>query len=112
MSHIKLSEKARNDIARLYEFLAQFDISVADNGNDTIIEGLGYLESHPLHGSPIEDRPNVRKMIIDFGASGYLVFHKRYEKSDTNLVMRIIHQREWYDAKTIGRNEEKIEARK
>ena len=49
MSRIKLSDTARSDIRRIYDFLAQFDVAVADN-----------------------------------------------------LVGRIIHQKEWYDAQTIG----------
>jgi len=109
MSYIKLSDKARSDLPRLYDFLAQFDTSIADNGIDAIIKGLEYLESHPSNGSPLEDRPNVRKSTIDFGSSGYLIFHKRYEVLDKNLVTRIIHQKEWYDAKTIGLSEETIE---
>jgi plasmid stabilization system protein ParE len=109
MSHIKLSVRARDDIIQLYNFLAQFDLTIADNGNDAIIAGLEYLEAHPLSGAPVEDRPNVRKSIVAFGASGYLIFHKRYVKMDTNLVARIIHQKEWYDARTIGLAEEKIE---
>lgn len=112
MSHIKLSATARNDIKRLYEFLAQFEITVADNGNDALIAGLEYLQTHPNSGTPVEDRPHVRKSIVAFGASGYLIFHKRFESIDTNLVARIIHQKEWYDAQTIGLAEEKVEARK
>jgi len=111
MSRIKLSDRARNDIKRLYEFLAQFDFSVADNGNTAIIEGLENLESRPFNGSPVEDRPNVRKVVVDFGASGYLIFHKRYEETDTNLVTRIIHQKEWYESGTIGIYEEETEER-
>ena len=53
-------------------------------------------------GAPLPDRPDVRKMVVDFGASGYLIFHKRYESTNVNVVIRIIHQREWYDATTIG----------
>ena len=53
-------------------------------------------------GTPLPDRPDVRKMVVDFVASGYLIFHKRYESSDVNVVVRIIHQKEWYDAATIG----------
>lgn len=94
---------------RLYDFLAQFDLTVADDGNDAIIAGLEYLEAHPQSGSPVEDRPNVRKSIVVFGASGYLIFHKRYEKMDLSLVARILHQKEWYDAQTIGLAEEKVE---
>jgi plasmid stabilization system protein ParE len=109
MSYIKLSDTARSDLPRLYNFLAQFDASTANNGIDAIIKGLEYLESHPSNGSPVEDRPNVRKSTIDFGASGYLIFHKRYDSLDKNLVTRIIHQKEWYDAKTIGLSEENTE---
>ena len=94
---------------RLYDFLAQFDLTVADNGNDAIIATLEYLEAHPQSGSPVEERPNVRKSIVAFGASGYLIFHKRYEKIDTNLVARIIHQKEWYDPQTVGLAEEMVE---
>jgi len=102
MSHIKLSDTARGDIERLYDFLAQFDLTVADNGINAIIAGLEFLQSHPDSGAPLEDRPSVRKLVISFGTSGYLIFHKRYEKIDTNLVARIIHQKEWYDTQTVG----------
>ncbi|OIO78493.1 MAG: hypothetical protein AUJ86_05690 [Hydrogenophilaceae bacterium CG1_02_62_390] len=85
---------------------------IADNGNAAIIAGLEYLEVNPISGAPMEDRPNVRKMVVNFGASGYLIFHKRYEKIDTTLVTRIIHQKEWYDAETIGFTEEKMEKTK
>ncbi|NCS65881.1 MAG: plasmid stabilization protein [Hydrogenophilales bacterium CG03_land_8_20_14_0_80_62_28] len=112
MPHLKLSGTARADIKRLYEFLAQFDVMIADNGNAAIIAGLEYLEVNPISGAPMEDRPNVRKMVVNFGASGYLIFHKRYEKIDTTLVTRIIHQKEWYDAETIGFTEEKMEKTK
>jgi len=106
MSRIKLSVTARDDLKRLYEFLAQFDTRVADNATDAIVASLDYLQVHLHSGSGVEDRPNVRKLIVAFGASGYLIFHKRYEKIDTNLVARIIHQKEWYDAQTIGLAEE------
>ena len=73
------------------------------------IAGLDYLEAHPDTGAPVEDRPQVRKSIVVFGASGYLIFHKRYEKINPTLVARIIHQKEWYDEQTIGLAEEKSE---
>jgi len=102
MSRIKLSAAARADIKRLYEFLAQFDLTVADNGNNAIVSGLQYLQEHPNSDTLLEGRPTVRRLVVSFGASGYLIFHKRYEKLNTNLVVRIIHQKEWYDAQTIG----------
>ncbi len=109
MSHIKLSERARNDLQRLYEFLAQFDFAVADNGNAAIVAALEELTVKPFNGSPVEDRPNVRKVVVDFGASGYLVFHKRYEKQDMNLVTAILHQKELYEPKNVGLASETVE---
>jgi plasmid stabilization system protein ParE len=109
MPHLKLSATARADVKRPYEFLAQFDVAVADQGNLAIIAGLDTLAANPKHGAPLEDRPNVRKMVVDFGTSGYLIFHKWYEKDNTSLVTRIIHQKEWYEAETIGLVEEKAE---
>lgn len=112
MSFVKLSGKASLDLARLYDFLAQYDVSVAKRAKDAIVNGLGVLERLPRSGSSLPDRPNVRKYIVDFGATGYLVFHKRYEKQDMNFVVRIIHQKEWYEEANIGLMEEKTEEAK
>ena len=105
MSRIELSAAASADIKRLYEFLAQFDLSVADNSNDTIAAGLAYLALNPTSGTPVEDRPHTRKSVVNFGASGYLIFHRYFEKVDVTFVARIIHQKEWYDAQkmSVGR---------
>lgn len=105
MPRVKLSDAARIDIQRLYDFLAQFDLTAEDSSNDAIVAGLDYLETYPLSGSPVEDRPHVRKSVVAFGASGYLIFHKRYERTDTVLVARIIHQKEWYEIGAIGTQE-------
>ena len=109
MSHVKLSERARNDLQRLYKFLAQFDFAVSDNGNAAIVAALEELTVKPFNGSPVEERPNVRKVVVDFGPSGYLFFHKRYEKQAMNLVTAILHQKEVYETKTIGLASESIE---
>ena len=109
MSFIKYSDTSRADLARLYTFLAQYDENVADKALDAIIQGIDYIESVPLSGTPLPDRQNIRKTIIEFGATGYLVFHKRDEKQDMNFVARIIHQKEWYDVTSVGLEEEQAE---
>ena len=106
MSLIKYSDKSRADLVCIHAFLDQYDTLVADKAISTIIEGVDYIGEHPTSGTPLADRQNVRKSVIDFGASGYLVFHKRYEKQDVNFVARIVHQKEWYEAETIGLAEE------
>jgi len=102
MSRIKYSEAARDDLARLHQFLAHYDKNIADRAIGAIIEGIDYIAAHPISGSPLADRQNLRRSVIDFGATGYLVFHKRYERQDVNFIARIIHQKEWYDEANIG----------
>lgn len=109
MSFVKLSDKASADLERLFRFLMQFDAFVAKRAIDTVIDGIEILKVDPYRGSPLSDRPNVKKLVIEFGASGYLVFHKRYENQDTNFVMRILHQKEWYDEASIGLSEDVAE---
>lgn len=106
MSHIKISGTARTDLQRLYDFLAQFNVQIADNGIEAIFSSIDTIKSNLLIGSPLSDRPHVRKLVVSFGASGYLVFHKRYDDQDINLITRIIHQKEWYDTEVIGKAEE------
>lgn len=75
---------------------------IAERALATIIEGIDYIAAHPLSGNPLAERQNLRRSVIDFGATGYLVFHKRYERQDVNFIARIIHQKEWYDETNIG----------
>ncbi|TRZ68966.1 MAG: type II toxin-antitoxin system RelE/ParE family toxin [Comamonadaceae bacterium] len=112
MSFIKYSNASRADLVRLHAFLEQYDSLVADKAIDTIIDSIGYIGENPSSGTPLVDRQNVRKSVIEFGASGYLFFHKRYEKKDMNFVTRIIHQKEWYEAETIGLVEERTKETK
>lgn len=106
MSHIKISATAQADIQRLYDFLSQYDTAIADNALDVILKEIEAIKENPSSGSPLFERPEVRKLVVRFGSSGYLIFHKRYIAQDISLITRIIHQKEWYDAGTIGKPEE------
>ena len=102
MSRVVLSLQARDDLQRLFDFLAAFDEAVAHRGIDAIDDGLFQLEQAPNSGTPVPDRPYIRKLVIDFGSRGYLIFHKRYEGSDTTVALAILHQKEQYNSKSIG----------
>ncbi len=107
MSQLKISNRAKNDLQRLFDFLAQFDLDVAQRGNDAIYDEFFRLQQTPTNGAPVPDRPNVRKLIIDFGASGYQIFHKYYAQSDTTVVLAVLHQKELYELATIGLDADK-----
>lgn len=109
MPQIKFSETALLDLQRLHAFLDQLDPRAADNAVDEILNGIEHLYTLPFIGSPVDQRPNVRKLVVEFGAAGYLVFYKFYEEAELMLISTILHQKELYDPQLIGLIEEQIE---
>ena len=94
MSHVKLSAQANLDLVRLYEFLAQYDFDTADRAIDTIIASLDVLEKVPQGYPLVVGRKDIRKLVINFGATGYLAFYGYDPLSDTSTIASIQHQRE------------------
>jgi plasmid stabilization system protein ParE len=101
MSHVIISEQARADISRLYEFLANFDIQTADKAVDVIIEAFTILEDMPMGCPFLPDRKDLRKLVIPFGASGYVAFYNYNKIIDTSVITKIKHQREKYNPQTV-----------
>ena len=104
MPRIRYSEASRQDLIRAYAFLDAYDSSVASRAVSTIVSNIEGLLKNPYGGSPVDDRPRVRKLVVAFGATGYLVFHQYYELDDTSLILAILHQKELYDANLVGLN--------
>jgi plasmid stabilization system protein ParE len=104
VSHVRLSAQANLDLARLYEFLAALDLSKADQAIDTILAAFGVLEKMPLGCPPVVGRKDLRKLVIPFGASGYVAFYSHDHQADTSTIACVLHQKERYDGATVGRN--------
>lgn len=94
MPHIKLTARARADLGRLHAFLAELDPSAAERAINAIIESFSTLQKMPLIGSPVVDRKGLRKLVIDFGDTGYTALYSLNEKTDTLQVLAIKHQKE------------------
>lgn len=45
-------------------------------------------------GRPVEERPELREWVIDFGASGYLALYRFDPSTDTVVILAIKHQLE------------------
>ena len=102
MSRVKLSVRANSDLVRLYEFFAQYDVAIADRAIDNIIASLDILQTMPQGCPLVAGRKDIRKLVINFGASGYLAFYGYDPISDTATVAGILHQKERYSAQTVG----------
>ena len=93
MPHVRLSQRAQNDLPRLYRFLAQFDPDKASEAIDTILSAFENLHM-PSTGTPVADAPGMRKLIIDFGTKGYTALYRHHKKTDSIVVIAIKHQNE------------------
>ena len=94
MPRVILSARAQGDIVRLRNFLLEKDINAAKRAVLAIREAFLPLKQSPVIGRPVEDHPELRELIIDFGASGYLAMYRYELANDTVVILAIKHQRE------------------
>jgi plasmid stabilization system protein ParE len=88
---IRLSPVAVLDVERLRTYLDQNNPDVAQRALARIWTAIERLQEFPALGTPTKD-PDVRQIVIRFGASGYIV---RYiAKPNDIVVTRIWHGRE------------------
>ena len=82
------SEAARNDIARLYEFLKNENPDAAKLAIRSIKHGANSLVDFPALGKRLEGR-NDREIFVPFGKRGYII---RYRLDGvTPIILRIWH---------------------
>ncbi len=94
MPGLRLSARAQADVVRLHRFLLHKDANAARRAVAAIRDALQPLEKVPAIGRPVEDAPEMRELVIDFGASGYLALYRHEPKEDAVVVLAIKHQRE------------------
>jgi plasmid stabilization system protein ParE len=92
VARVVLSEGARVDLDRLFEFLAAEDVRAADEAIDIILDALDVLQRHPLIGRPCEE--GLRELVISRGRTGYVALYDFFEAEDSVLVLALRHQRE------------------
>ena len=102
MPPLRFSPQAIEDLIRLRNFLAEKSISAANRAIDTIAAKIENLPSRPEGFKPVEDYPELRDMIIKFGAGSYIARY-RYVRGNDIVILRIRHGRE--DAFTDDDNE-------
>ena len=94
MPHVILSARAQSDISRLHKFLLEKDANVAKRAVIALRDAFLPLKLTPMVGRPVEDHPELRELVIDFGSSGYLAMYCYEPAGDTVTILAIKHQRE------------------
>lgn len=97
MATVDLSERAKDDLERIFEFLAEQDPTQAGAACRSIFDALKILEQHPLIGAPV-DREQ-RRLVISYGRTGYVALYHfdpglSASAGGAVLVTTICHQRE------------------
>lgn len=94
MPHVRVSARAQSDLSRLRTFLLEKDANAAKRALLAIRDALIPLKHSPLIGRPVEDRSDLRELVIDFGTSGYLAMYRFEPELDAVTILAIKHQRE------------------
>ena len=92
MPRVNFTPAAVRDLERLRAFLESKSPAAARRGAAAITEAVKGLEQHPGIGRPVEEMPEYRELLVDFGDSGYVVLYRHAGGQVTVLALR--HRRE------------------
>ena len=93
---LKFAPEAKDDLNRLYDFVADIDLQRAERAIEVIESALDTMRNHP-HTYRKANGGDMgalwRELVISFGGTGYVVL---FELTDTDrvTVMAVRHQRE------------------
>ena len=79
---------------RLHQFRAAKDKDAARRTVLAMAEAITPLKQFPMMGRPVEDHLDLRELVIDFGASGYIALYVFESALDVVTILALKHQRE------------------
>jgi len=94
MSRVVVTADAAQGLERCRVFLAEKNPRAANRAAQAIVHTFELLESEPELGRPLEDMPDLRELIIEFGDTGYVALYRFDMPSDTVFVLAFRHQKE------------------
>jgi plasmid stabilization system protein ParE len=91
---VRYTRGARDDLKRLFTFLAERDVAAAKRARRAISKSMDLLAEFPWScRKAAKDNPFLRELVISFGGGGYVAL---FEIDDANniTILAIRHQRE------------------
>lgn len=91
---VRYTRGARDDLKRLFTFLADRDLSAAKRARKAIAKSMELLKEFPWScRKATHDNPFLRELVISFGGGGDVAL---FEINDANIIsiLAIRHQRE------------------
>lgn len=95
MSHkVRYTRAARDDLKRLFTFLAEQDIQAAKHARKTIAASMQLLVQFAFTcRKAMGEETFLRELVIPFGNDGYVALFE-IEDNETVTVLAVRHQRE------------------
>lgn len=90
---VRFTKGARRDIERLYRFLLEKDVVLAQEAVDAIDDALTLLRRFPFSCRKAGRSPFLRELVVPFGSAGYVLLFE-IEDGHTVTVLAVRHQRE------------------
>ena len=92
MAHIEVTQRALEDLERLFEFIAAQDPRRAREQVVSVRRAFEVLAEHPLLGHLAED--GRRELVLSRGRYGYVAKYRWLPADDVVLILAVRHQRE------------------
>ncbi len=92
MPKVIWSRAALADLDRQYHFLNARNPEAATRALQAIVEAGKSLGQTPQRGTPIISAPGLRKLLVRFGKSGYILHYIVLE--DEVLILKVYHGRQ------------------
>lgn len=91
---VRFASAAADDLQRLFDFLAEQDLSAAECAREAIGNAITMLQKFPFScRKATPENPFLRELIISFGNAGYVALFE-VENAETVTVLAVRHQRE------------------
>lgn len=91
---VRFAPRAADDLQRLFVFLAEHDLSAAEDARVAIAKAIEFLQTFPFAcRKAAADQPFLREMVIEFGRAGYVALYE-IESLDMVTILAVRHQRE------------------
>ncbi len=93
---VRFTDEAADDLHRLYGFLLEKDVELAEEALEAIAQAVTVLERFPFSCRKAAGGnygPFLRELIIPFGSAGYVALFEIDGKETVTLVA-VRHQRE------------------
>ncbi len=94
MSHkVRYTSEAKEDLKRLFTFLAEQDMQAAKHARKTIAAAIQLLEQFPFTCRKAMNDACLRELVIPFGGTGYVALFE-IDDNETVTIVAVRHQRE------------------